>query len=257
MSLKYRPDHISIGSWLSLGSPYVAEIMATSGFEWLAIDMEHSAANSIERTQQLIQVITLAGCGALVRVPGIDPQVIKLVMDAGADGVIVPMVNNVAQATRAVRAVRYPPAGERGVGLWRAQGYGRSFEEYMRWAAEEAVVIVQIEHIEGVENLSGILEVDGVDGFLVGPYDLSASLGKPGDFGDPDVREALDRIAEETRHRATWRGIHIVYPDRERLEEKVRQGYNFIVYGVDFTFLTTVIDDEMSYLRSQYSGLDG
>jgi 2-keto-3-deoxy-L-rhamnonate aldolase RhmA len=251
MSSKYRPDHVSIGSWLSLGSPYVAEIMAKSGFEWLAIDMEHSAANSIETAQRLIQVITLAGCGALVRVPSLDPSTIKLVMDAGANGVIVPMVNTPRQAEQAVRAVRYPPDGERGVGLWRAQGYGRSFTDYIEWSKTEALVIVQIEHIEGVKNLREILAVQGVDGFIVGPYDLSASLGKPGDFEDSGVQQALETIESGARGMEIWRGYHIVYPDRTQLEEKVSRGYNFIAYGVDFTYLTTSIDRESEYLRKR------
>ncbi len=209
------------------------------------------AANALSRVQQLIQVIDLAGCAPLVRVPANDPTSIKQVLDAGAHGIIVPMISTPQDAQAAVAAVRYPPEGTRGVGLWRAQGYGRSFREYLEWQKTGCRVLVQIEHIRGVENLSGILGVDGVDGFIVGPYDLSASLGAPGLFDRPDVREALAEIDRAIRQTDKLVGYHIVYPDRELFMELLQKGYNLIAYGTDFTFLTTAVDDEMAFVRGQ------
>lgn len=242
---------ISIGSWISMGSPYVAEIMAQAGFDWLVIDMEHSAANDLATTGRLIQVIDLAGCKPLARIASNDPVLIKQVMDAGAHGVIVPQVNTPAQAEAAVAALQYPPQGVRGVGLWRAQGYGRGFEAYRAWLEEGRLLIVQIEHIQAVENLNAILAVEGVDGFIIGPYDLSASLGFPGDFEHARVKQALaivERVAQETEKMA---GYHIVHPDMALFKTIRQRGYNFIAYGVDFTFLTDVIDRELSLIRDE------
>jgi 2-dehydro-3-deoxyglucarate aldolase len=241
---------ISIGSWLSLGSAHVAEIMVRAGFEWLVIDMEHSAANTMSSVDRLIQVIDLAGCRALARVPENDPTVIKQVMDAGAHGVVIPMVNNAAEARAAVQAVRYPPLGSRGVGLWRAQGYGRSFDDYQSWLEQESWVIVQIEHIRAVENLAEILAVDGVDGFIIGPYDLSASLGVPGDFDRPSMIAALTQVETVAKSTEKWAGYHVVHPDLDLFRDVLRRGYNLIAFGVDFTFLTHAIDGAMTDITS-------
>src|SRR5512136_2475206 len=149
---KLRKRALTIGSWITLGHPAIAEIMAKAGFDWLTIDLEHSAI-TLDQTQQLIQVIELCGVTPLVRVGENGPYLIKRVMDAGAHGVIVPMVNTAEEAKRAVDAVKYPPEGRRGVGLGRAQGYGFEFEKYRDWSREKSVVIVQIEHIDAINNL--------------------------------------------------------------------------------------------------------
>lgn len=243
-------ERVILGSWLSMGSPYVAEIMARSGFEWLAIDMEHSAANTLDAVQRQIQVIDLSGCVPLVRIPTNDETVIKQVLDAGANGVIVPNVNSPEEAEAAVESSRYPPGGKRGVGLWRAQAYGRGFDSYREGLGKDPVVIVQIEHRQAVQQLEAILAVQGVTGFIVGPYDLSASYGAAGDFADRTVREALARVAETARSTDKWAGIHVVHPELERVRERLAEGYNLIAYGVDFTFLTHAIDRDMQALEA-------
>lgn len=249
MSQMKKSAPVSVGSWLSMGSVYVAEIMVKAGFDWLVMDMEHSAANSLGEVQRLIQVIDLAGCKPYVRIPVCEPTVIKQVMDAGAHGVIVPMINSPSEAEAAVGAVRYPPHGSRGVGLWRAQGYGRTFDDYREWLEHDSKVIVQIEHIQAVKNLAAILDVDGVDGFIIGPYDLSASLGTPGDFDQPAVKDALREVEAIAKQTEKWAGYHIVHPNRSQFLDIIGKGYNFIAYGVDFTFLTHAIDEEMSFIN--------
>jgi 2-keto-3-deoxy-L-rhamnonate aldolase RhmA len=254
-----KSKDITLGSWLSLGSPYVTEIMLKAGFDWLVIDMEHSAANSLSRVQQLIQIIDLGGCIPLVRIPINDSTIIKQVMDAGAHGVVVPMVNTRNDAEQAVAAVRYPPRGKRGVGLWRAQGYGRTFEEYRAWLEKNCTVIVQIEHNHGVRNLEDILNVEGVNGFIIGPYDLSASLGVPGDFQKPVVVDALHEVEAIAAASEKWAGFHIVHPNPDQLKSTIERGYDFIAYGVDFTFLTYIVDREMGFVKeaigsSRWSG---
>ena len=189
MSLKQKLNNkeLTIGSWITLGSPGVAEILANAGFDWLVVDLEHTTI-SLEQAGELIRTIELAGVSSLVRLTNNDENQIKRVMDAGAQGIVVPMVNNANEAEQAVAATRYPPLGNRGVGLARAQQYGVSFAEYVLWQANidsGPVVIVQIEHVDAVENLKEILGVSGVDGFIIGPYDLSCSMGIPGEFNHP------------------------------------------------------------------------
>jgi 2-dehydro-3-deoxyglucarate aldolase len=224
--------------------------MARAGFDWLVIDMEHSAANGLPETQRQIQVIDLAGCKPLVRVPSHEPSMMKLVLDAGAHGVIVPMVNTREEAKEAVENFRYPPYGKRGVGLWRAQDYGRSFEAYLEWIESEGLILVQIEHVLGVDNLEKILELDGVDGFIVGPYDLSASLGIPGDFKHPAFVKAMETLQGVIHQTDKWAGFHVVYPDAATLKARVEDGYNFIAYGVDFTYLTNSVDRELKAAKT-------
>jgi len=228
--------NLTIGSWLTLGHPAIAEIMAKAGFDWLTIDMEHSAI-TLSEAQQLIQVIELAGCVPLVRVGANDANLIKRVMDAGAHGVIVPMVNTREDAMRAVNAVKYPPLGTRGVGLARAQGYGFKFESYKEWMEKESVVIAQVEHIDAVNNLEDILSVEGVDAFIIGPYDLSGSLGVPGQFDHPDVLTALERVQKVSRRMDAVSGFHVIPPELAALKEKIDLGYSFIGFSLDTLFL--------------------
>ena len=140
---KLRKKQLSIGSWMSLGDTSIAEIMAKAGFDWLVIDMEHSAI-STEQCQELIRIVDLCGSSPLVRIGENNPLLIKRAMDAGAHGIIVPMVNSRKDAENAVSALKYPPSGTRGVGLSRAQGYGASFNKYKKWLEEESIIIVQI-----------------------------------------------------------------------------------------------------------------
>lgn len=233
---RLRARELTIGSWLTLGHPSIAEIMAKAGFDWLTVDMEHSAI-TLHQAQQLIQVIELAGCIPLVRVGANDANLIKRVMDTGAHGVIVPMVNTKEDAEYAVRAVKYPPRGSRGVGLARAQGYGAEFEKYRKWVDTESVVIVQVEHIEAVRNLESILSVDGVDGFIIGPYDLSGSLGVPGDFDHPDMLKALNRVREVAVAMNAVSGYHVIPPEVTALEEAIAVGYRFLAFSLDTLIL--------------------
>jgi 2-dehydro-3-deoxyglucarate aldolase len=236
LKLKLAKGKLTIGSWITLAHPAIAEIMAGAGFDWLTIDLEHSVI-TIREAEELIRIVALSGVCPLVRLSANEPIQIKRVMDAGAHGVIVPMVNSVSDAQGAVEAVLYPPEGKRGVGLARAQGYGRAFERYREWLSQESVVIVQVEHIEAVNNLEEILSVEGVDGFIVGPYDLSGSLGVPGQFGHSSMKEAMDRIRSVGTASGKTCGIHVIEPTVEELRQRVDEGYNFVAYSLDIRML--------------------
>lgn len=255
MSLRDRllNRELTIGSWLSFGYPAVCEVMAKAGFDWLVVDMEHTPIDMFQ-AQQLIQIIDLAGCVPLVRVGNNDALLIKRAMDAGAHGIVVPMVNTEADARRAVSAIRYPPAGTRGVGLSRAQGYGQNFEQYKIWAERESILIVQIEHVEAVENMETILAVEGVDGFIVGPYDLSGSLGRPGDFSHPSVAAALDKVQQIMRESDKFGGYHVVHSNHDELLNRISQGYRFVAYGNDMVFFSEKVTAEAAFARRQAQG---
>lgn len=233
---KLQARQLTVGSWITLGHPAIAEIFAKAGFDWLVVDLEHSTI-SMEQAGDLIRVIDLAGSAPLVRLTSNDAEQIKRVMDAGAHGIVVPMVNSREEAEQAVAATRYAPDGVRGVGLARAQGYGVSFKEYLAWQKSDPVVIVQIEHEKALGNLEEILSVPGVDGFIIGPYDLSCSMGMPGEFERPEFAEAMEFIRSVGQKMESPGGLHIVEPDLQRLQQTIEEGYRFIAYSVDIRML--------------------
>jgi len=228
-----------LGSWITLAHPAIAEIMASSGFHWLAVDLEHSVI-TIKEAEELIRVIELSNVSPLVRLTSNNPDQIKRVMDAGSHGIIVPMVNSKEDAIQAVRAVKYPEQGTRGIGLARAHGYGAEFSDYYEWQKNSSVVIVQVEHIDSVNNLEEILSVEGVDGYIVGPYDLTGSMGIPGQFDHPDFVSIMERISDVGKRLNKVGGIHLVEPDENRLQKLLAEGYKFIAYSVDIRMLDNV-----------------
>jgi len=243
---------LSVGSWITLGHLSIVEIMADAGFDWLCVDLEHSVVDYYQ-TELLISAIQAKGLFPFVRVGENNSRIIKRVMDAGALGIIVPRVNSGEDALNAVQAVKYPPLGARGVGLARAQGYGFNFEEYARKINNESVVIVQIEHRDAVENIKEILSVEGVDGCIIGPYDLSGSMGKPGQYDDPLVLEALEKVERITKELNKPLGFHVIQPDYELAIEKIQKGYTFIAFSLDILFLGTICRDQMKLLKANIS----
>lgn len=229
---KLDGGRVTIGSWIQLGDEALVEMMAAGPFDWLCIDLEHTTI-SIAQAGRIIRVADLAGCPTLVRLSSHDPAQIKRVLDAGATGIIAPMVNTADEAAAVVSAATYPPAGTRGVGLARAQQYGLGFPDYLKRMERDLVCIMQVEHIDGVNNLEEILAVDGVDGFLIGPYDLSGSLGHPGEFDHPDVATAMERVAEIVKRPEVLAGVHVVEPEPARLEAMIAAGYRFVAYASD------------------------
>lgn len=250
---KLRSRVLTVGSWITLGEPAIAEILAKAGYDWLVVDIEHSTI-SLEQAGELIRVIDLVGVPSLVRLTSNDLNQIKRVMDAGAHGIVVPMVNTADDARRAVAATRYAPDGVRGVGLARAQGYGATFHDYFSWQADEKngpIVIVQIEHKDALVNLEAIMNVSGVDAFIVGPYDLSCSMGIPGMFEHPDFTKVMTFILETGKRLGRTGGLHIVEPDRAQLNDAISKGYRFIAYSADIRMLDVCARAGMSMLNER------
>ena len=244
---------LTIGSWITLGNTGIAEILANAGYDWLVVDLEHTTI-SLEQAGELIRTIELSGVPSLVRLTSNDENQIKRVMDAGATGVVVPMVKNVEDAKSAVAAIHYPPLGNRGVGLARAQKYGEAFQEYLKWqsdANDGPVVVVQIEHIDAVNNLKNILSVEGVDAFIIGPYDLSCSMGIPGEFNNPKFKQVIESIISISNEMNAVSGLHVVEPDLLKLDEAIKIGHKFIAYSVDIRMLAVMAKSGVDRIKRQ------
>ena len=247
---KLLKRQLTIGSWITIGHPLIPEILSPAGFDWLCVDMEHS---SIDLNNLLSVIISIENQNIvpLVRVGENNSNLIKRVMDSGSYGVIVPNVCNSEDAISAVNAVKYPPTGTRGVGLYRAQGYGRSFKNYLKWLKSESVVIIQIEHIDAVENIYEIFSVPNIDGFIIGPYDLSSSMGKPGKFEDKDVKEAIRKVLEVGRKYKLSSGFHSVSSKYEDLQKFIKQKFNFLAFSLDSIFLGDKAFEEMKKIKKK------
>lgn len=239
----------SYGCWVTLAHPLIPELLAQAKFDWLAIDMEHS---SIGLNELLPLIISTEAneMVPLVRVGENNPNLIKRVMDAGAYGVIVPNINSAEEARAAVNAVKYPPQGTRGVGLYRAQKYGHQFEQYKEWLANESVVIIQIEHINAVNKIDEIFSVTGVDAFIIGPYDLSGSMGKPGALTDPDVEAAIEKVMEAAKKFDITPGFHSVSSDPKEALKRKEQGFKFLGFSLDGIFLADAARQALTEVRN-------
>ncbi len=251
MSLKAQLNRseLTIGSWVTLGHPSIAEIMASAGFDWLVLDMEHSVLE-LSEVQAIIQVLDAKQCPAIVRLTSNHPDQIKRVMDAGATGVMVPMIKSAGDAKAAVNGVYYPPRGQRGVGLARAQGNGASFPAYRAWLEDNAVIVVMIEHVDAVRAIDEILAVPGIDAYIIGPYDLSGSMGRPGDLNHPDVQAAIAQVLEAGRRAGKPGGIHVIEPDPQALQQRIAAGFNFLGYALDIRILDSICRSHLQSIRA-------
>ncbi|WGW00510.1 aldolase/citrate lyase family protein [Vibrio sp. YMD68] len=250
MSLKRKLElnKLTLGSWVTIGHPAIVDIMASAGFEWLVIDMEHTSIN-LETAHNLISTIQANGMKALVRVSKNEEVIIKKVLDMGADGLVVPMVKSKSDALQAIDYAKYPPIGKRGVGLFRAQKYGLGFEEYKKWVKDELVIIAQIEHHEAVSNIEEIVSVDGIDGVIIGPYDLSGSLGYPGEYHRDDVKDGIAKVLRVCKEKNVPSGFHVIESSPEKLTERINEGCTFLAYSLDFFFLGDSVRSGMSKIK--------
>jgi 2-keto-3-deoxy-L-rhamnonate aldolase RhmA len=225
---KLKSGQRLIGTILTLPAPEFAEIAAGAGFDWLFLDMEHGLLD-IAAAQRMAQAA--GACPCLVRVPANEPVWIKKAMDIGAAGLILPNIKSAEEADGAISEAKYPPEGVRSVGVGRAHGYGARFTEYVEKASLDTTLVAQVEHIDSVRNIEAILGTPGVDAVFVGPFDLSASMGKPGRTGDADVRDAIALV----RKACTARGIAagIFAPNAEAARAALEEGFTFVCVGMD------------------------
>jgi 2-keto-3-deoxy-L-rhamnonate aldolase RhmA len=237
----------AIGTMVTLDSPEVAEALSSCGFDWLFIDMEHGALD-VGATQRLAQAMR-GGCFSLARIPENTGLWIRRVLDTGCDGVVVPFVCSAEDARQAVDAARYPPDGHRSVGVGRAHGYGLRFAEYVAEANDRVTVIVQVEHISAVERIDEILEVPGIDGILIGPYDLSGSMNWLGDVNHPEVQAAINTVRSACSERGMPLGIFVFSP--QEAAAQLEKGVSFLIIGTDVSLMTTTAKQALRTTRSQ------
>lgn len=240
-------DKPTIGTWLQFPSPEVAELLARAGYDWVAADMEHGTFGRAGLTD-IFRAIECGGAAPFARLAEATRLQIKAALEAGAQGLIFPMIESREQLNAAISWATYPgyddgrlpdePLREnRGVGFCRANAFGTRMEEYMRDRASRLFLVAQIEHIRAVDNLEAILSHPRLDAIMVGPYDLSGSMGLTAKFDHPDFQAAMRRIHDVCRRHRPLMGLHIVQPDPAELERQIAQGSRFIAYGIDSVFL--------------------
>ncbi len=222
-----------VGTMVTLPVAATAEILADAGFDWLFVDAEHGPLE----TRDILGILQAVGSRVpcVVRVPECNEAWVKRVLDLGADGIIVPQTNTPEMVRDVVRYARYSPKGSRGVGLARAHGYGFDFENYVASANENIAVIVQAEHCTAVEHIEEIVETDGVDAVMLGPYDLSASMGKMGQINDNEVTTAISRVIDACQAASVPVGSFGV--TSEAVRDYRNQGCTLLCAGVDVLFL--------------------
>ena len=232
---KLQNNQVSIGTWQQIPHSSISEILGQSGYDWVAVDMEHGSV-SVAQLPDLFRAIELGGTLPLARIAESIPKDCKQALDAGAGGIIAPMIKSAEQLTMVRNACCWPPVGTRGVGFSRANLFGKNFDSYKK-EAQSPLLIAQIEHINAVNNLEEILQVDGLDAIIVGPYDLSASMGITGKFDTREFIEVMDSIINRCKKFNVPCGDHVVQPDRKLLDSRIDQGYRFIAYCTDGVFL--------------------
>ena len=226
----------TVGSWLQLTSTDAAEIMGRAGYDWIAVDMEHGAFGRTGLTD-IFRAIERGGAAPFARLAEATKTPIKAALEAGAQGLIFPMIESRAQLDRAVNWALYPDAGgERGVGYCRANAFGRDFTPYCA-RARDIFLVAQIENIRALHHLDDILRHPRLDAVMVGPYDLSCSMGITARFDHPDFLAAIARIEQGCARHGVHMGLHIVEPNPALLSLRIAQGYRFIAYGIDASFL--------------------
>jgi 2-dehydro-3-deoxyglucarate aldolase/4-hydroxy-2-oxoheptanedioate aldolase len=203
-----------LGTLLTLPAPELAEVTAAAGLDWLFVDMEHGLLDFVA-VQRIVQAVGHV-CPCIVRVPTGEAIAIAKALDTGAAGIIVPHVTTADEAKAIVRAAHNPPSGARSLGVARAQGYGSRIADAIARDTGRIAVVAQVEHVDGVANIAEIVAVPGVSAVFIGPFDLSASLGKPGEIGAPDVEQAIGEVVSACAARTLPCGVFVASGEAAR-----------------------------------------
>lgn len=230
--LKDRLDQSkrSVGAWLMSNSPIIAEAMASMGFHFLVIDMEHGAAD-VSQAETLFALAESHGAAPMARISTLDGDLARRLMDLGAHGIIVSTVESAESFAEFSQSCFYPPEGKRGVGISRCNQFGDAFEEYLM--GFKPVLMAMVETSRGVQAAAEIAALPSVDGIFLGPYDLSTSLGSPGDFDSERFVNAVKKVSSACRASGKALGIHQVEPDSGKLRDRFDDGFSFVAYGTD------------------------
>ena len=224
----------SVGAWLMSSSPIIAEAMVSMGFHFLVIDMEHGAAD-VSQSETLFALAERYGAAPMVRIPSLDGDLARRLMDLGAHGIIVSTVESAESFAEFAKSFFYPPEGKRGVGISRCNQFGDRFKEYLM--GFKPVLMAMVETSEGIHAASDIAALPSVDGIFLGPYDLSTSLGCPGDFYSQPFINAVETVRSACRANRKALGIHQVEPVADELHNRFDDGFSFVAYGTDILAL--------------------
>lgn len=238
----------SIGTWLSIPSAYTSEVMAQAGYDWLVIDMEHNPI-SIETAGLMTSSMFNSKTVPLVRIPWNHGENIKRVLDMGAWGIVVPMVNSRAEAEQVVRDAKYFPDGGRSIGGRRhAMGFGAEASSYFAKANDEILIVIQIEHINAVNQIDDILSVPGIDACFIGPNDLMSSMGLVPQLesNDPEVAQAIEKVKAAAKRHGIPTGIHVA--NAETANKRISEGFQFIAIGSEVGCMLTKALNDISKL---------
>jgi 2-dehydro-3-deoxyglucarate aldolase/4-hydroxy-2-oxoheptanedioate aldolase len=227
-----QPDPL-IGTLVTLPSPDVAEILSRAGFDYLWIETEHAPMDVLQ-AQALIQAVG-GRCPCLVRIPDREEVWVKKALDTVCDGIVVPQIRSADEARRIVDWSRYPPEGRRSVGVSRAHGYGMAFQDYVSRANEEVAIVLQAEHTDAVRNIESIAAVEDIDAVLIGPFDLSGSLGVLGQTDHRAVLDAIQTVRDACQ--AAGMPVGIFATDAVMAQRYIDQGFTLIALSMDAFFL--------------------
>lgn len=233
---KIRSGKHSLGGWVMTNSVTSAEIMSQAGFDWVCIDAEHSSVSK-ETSTDMLRAIELHGAEPFVRISLNDEVEIKKYLDMGAKGIIVPMIKSYSEVTSAISYIKYPPAGNRSYALSRCTKYGENSEEYFRESNNNIFITIMIEHVNTIKDIDKIFSHKDLDAILIGPYDLSGSMGIPGNFDHPEFTKILDHIYKKAREYSLPIGIHEVHPTKIKIKQLIEKGYKLIACGIDTLFI--------------------
>ena len=220
------------GAWTSIGHPSITEIVANAGVDFIGIDLEHSAINH-EQAQRIMAAAQAVGVACLPRAASHHGEHIRRLLDSGADGIIVPNVSTCHEVEQIIGWCKYPPLGKRSYGVARAHGYGFTFDAYVRAWNDRSTLLIQIESIQAVDVVDALLAYEPIDGVLIGPYDLSGSLGIPGQLEHPLVTQACARVLEACQRRGKACGTQLIEPAEESVTAALEAGYRFVVLASD------------------------
>lgn len=253
---KLAAGEATFGTWLSFGSMYATRVLARAGFDWLTVDLEHAPIDW-NQAADLFGAIADAGGIPLARVPRGDHDHIKRVLDAGAYGIVVPMVNTVEEARAAIAAAKYPPTGTRSVGGGlHALNFGASPGDYYARANDEVLVVLQTESPLGIANAPDIYSLEGVDAIFVGPNDLRANMRSTDgrEATDEEFEAALARIVEVGRQTGTPTGMHVM--SAAAAQQRAQQGMQFLAIGSDLAFMSQTAQQVIRSVRPEEATAD-
>lgn len=228
-----------LAAWQQLDSIESTIAMASLGFDWVVVDLEHTAITT-SGAENIFIAAERHGAKPFARLPAADPYLARRLLDVGSQGLLVPVVETRELFDRFAEHCFFPPKGKRGLGLVRANDWGKELKEYFK--NFKPIIIAQIETKKGAEEIESILDSPFLDGIMIGPYDLSASLGHPGQFDVPNFDRLCASILQKARDKNKLIGFHQVEPKPELLKKRSEEGYDFVAYGTDIVALRYALE---------------